>query len=87
MHIQLIYDNDLALKAPSVMHLLDEPTMEILRYPPKFSDLAPCNNFFVQLVKNILAGKKYVKKHFWGSALFQCPNSIPKKQQCSTCKM
>ena len=70
MHVQLIHDNDPTLKAPSVMHLIDEPKVEILHYPTNSSDLAPCSNFPVQLVKNILAGKKYAKKTFSGVSSF-----------------
>ena len=52
--------------------------MELL-HPPYSPDLAPCDFFLFPRLKNHLAGRKYQTRKNLGLAIFQCLNSIPRK--------
>ena len=59
-------------------YLKQEKVVELL-HPPYSPDLAPCDFFLFPRLKKHLAGRKYQTRKNLGSAIFQCLNSIPRK--------
>ena len=59
-------------------YLKQEKVVE-LPHPPYSPDLAPCDFFLFRRLKNHLGGRKYQTRKNLGSAIFQCLNSIPRK--------
>ena len=78
--VRLLHDNASSHKAAIVREYLKQEKVVELPHPPYSPDLAPCDFFlFPRLKKKTLAGRKYQTRKNLGSAIFQCLNSIPRK--------
>ena len=73
--VRLLHDNASSHKAAIVRDYLKQETIVELPHPPYSPDLAPCDP---RLTKH-LAGRKHQTRKNLGSAIFQCLNSIPRK--------
>ena len=73
--IRLLHDNASSHKAAIVRKYLKLGKVVELTHPPYSPDLAPCDS----RLKKHLAGRKYQTRQNLGSAIFQCLNSIPRK--------
>ena len=74
----LVY-NASSHKAAIVREYLKQEKVVELPHPPYSPDLAPCDFFLFPRLKKHLAGRKYQTCKSLGSAIFQCLNSIPRK--------
>ena len=75
--VRLLHDNASSHKAAIVHvreYLKQEKVVELPHHPYS-PDLAPCDS----RLKKHLAGRKYQTRKNLGSAIFQCLNSIPRK--------
>ena len=72
---RLLHDNASSHKAAIVREYLKQEKVVELPHPPYSPDLAPCDS---RLIKH-LAGRKYQTRKNLGLAIFQCLNSIPRK--------
>ena len=77
--VRLLHDNASSHKAATVRKYLKQEKVVELLHPPYSSDLAPCDFFLFPRLKKHLAGRKYQTRKNLGSAIFQCLNSIPRK--------
>ena len=66
-------------KAAIVREYLKQEKVVELPHPPYSPDLATCDFFLFPRLKKHLAGRKYQTRKNLGSAIFQCLNSIPRK--------
>ena len=73
--VRLLHDNVSSHKAAIVREYLKQEKVVELPHPVYSPDLAPCDS----RLKNHLAGRKYQTRKNLGSAIFQCLNSIPRK--------
>ena len=73
---RLLHDNALSHKAAIVHEYLKQ---EKVAHPPYSPDLAPCEFFLFLRLKKLLSGRKYQTRKNLGSAIFQCLDSIPRK--------
>ena len=73
--VRLLHDNASSHKAAIVREYLKQEKVVELPHPPYSPDLAPCDS----RLKKHLAGRKYQTRKNLGSAIFQCLNSIPRK--------
>ena len=78
-NIRLLYDNAPAHKARIVTEFLQQEKVTVLPHPPYSPDLAPCDYFLFPRLKKMLAGRKFSRRCFVGSAVFQCLKGVPKK--------
>ena len=74
----LVY-NASSHKAAIVREYLKQEKVVELPHPPYSPDLAPCIFFLFPRLKKHLAGRTYQTHKNLGSAIFQCLNSIPRK--------
>ena len=72
---RLLHDNASSHKAAIVRKYLKQEKVVELPHPPYSPDLAPCD----PRLKKHLAERKYQTRKNLGSAIFQCLNSIPRK--------
>ena len=77
--VRLLHNNALSHKVAIVRQYLKEEKVVELPHPPYSPDLAPCDFFLFPRLKKHLAGRKYQRRKNLGSAVFQCLNSIPRK--------
>ena len=77
--VRLLHDNASSHKAAIVREYLKQEKVVELPYPPYSPDLAPCDFFLFPRLRKHLAGRKYQTCKKVGSAIFQCLNSIPRK--------
>ena len=73
--VRLLHDNASSHKAAIVCEYLKQEKFVELPHPPYSPDLAPCDS----RLKKHLAGRKCQTRKNLGSAIFQCLNSIPRK--------
>ena len=73
--VRLLHDNASSHKAAIVREYLKQEKVVELPHPPYSPDLAPCDSG----LKKHLAGRKYQTRQNLGLAIFQCLNSIPRK--------
>ena len=73
--IRLLHDNASSHKAAIVRKYLKQEKVVELPHPPYSPDLAPCDS----RLKKHLAGSKYQTRKNLGLAIFQCLNSIHRK--------
>ena len=73
--VRLLHDNASSYKAAIIREYLKQEKVVELPHPPFSPDLAPCDS----RLKNNLAGRKYQTRKNLGSTIFQCLNSIPRK--------
>ena len=73
--VRLLHDNASSHKAAIVREYLKQEKVVELPHPPYSPDLAPCASG----LKKHLAGRKYQTRQNLGLAVFQCLNSIPRK--------
>ena len=73
--VRLLHYNASSHKAAIVRKYLKQEKVVKLRHPPYSPDFAPCDSRF----KKHLSGRKYQTYKNLGSAIFQCLNSIPRK--------
>ena len=66
-------------KRPLYANYLKQEKVVELPHPPYSPDLAPCEFFLFPRLKKHLAGRKYQTGKNLSSAIFQCLNSIPRK--------
>lgn len=78
-NIRLLHDNAPAHKARIVTEYLQQEKVTVLPHPPYSPDLAPCDYFLFPRLKKMLAGRKFSRRCFVGSAVFQCLKGIPTK--------
>ena len=57
---------------------LQQEKVTVLPHSPSSRDLAPCNYFLFPRLKKLLAGRKFSRPSFVGSAVFPCLKGIPK---------
>ena len=72
--VRLLHDNALSHKVAIVREYLKEEKVVELPHPPYSPDLAPCDFFLFPRLK-----RKYQTRKNLSSAIFQCLNSIPRK--------
>ena len=77
--VRLLHDNASLHKAAIVSEYLKQEKVVELPHPPYSPDRAPCDFFLFPRLKKNLAGRKYQTRKNLGSAIFQCLNSIPRK--------
>ena len=77
--VRLLHDNASSHKAASVREYLKQEKAVELPHPLYSPDLAPCDFFLFPRLKKHLAGRKYQTRKNLGSAIFQCLNSISRK--------
>ena len=77
--VRLLHDNASSHKVAIVCKYLKQEKVVELLHPPYSPDLAPCDFFLFLRLKKHLAGRKYQMRKNLGSAIFQCLNSIPRK--------
>ena len=77
--VRLLHDNASSHKAAIVRECLKQEKVVELPHPPYSPDLAPCDFFLFPRLKKHLAERKYRTRKNLGSAIFQCLNSIPRK--------
>ena len=77
--VRLLHDNASSHKAAIVCEYLKQEKVVELPHPPYSPDLAPCDFFLFPRLKKHLAGRKYQTRKNLCSAIFQCRNSIPRK--------
>ena len=70
----MLHNNVSSHKAAIVREYLKQEKVVELSHPPS-PDLVPCDS----KLRKHLAGRKYQTRKILGSAIFQCPNSIPRK--------
>ena len=73
--VRLLHDNASSHKTAIVREYLEQEKVVELPHPPYSTDLAPCDS----RLKKHLAGRKYQTRKNLVSAIFQCLNSIPRK--------
>ena len=73
--VRWLHDIASSQKAAIVREYLKQEKVVELSHPPYSPDLAPCDSG----LKKHLAGRKYQTRKNLRSAIFQCPNSIPRK--------
>ena len=73
--VRLLHDNAWSHKVAIVREYLNQKKAVELPHPPYLPDLATCDS----RLKNHLAGRKNQTRKSLGSAIFQCLNSIPRK--------
>ena len=73
--VRLLHDNAPPQKAAIVRAYLKQEKVVELQHPPYSPDLAPCDS----RLKKHLAGRNYQTRKNLSSAIFQCLNSIPRK--------
>ena len=73
--VRLLHDNASSHKAAIVLEYLKQEKVVELPHPPYSQDLAPCDS----RLKKHLAGRNYQTRKNFGSAIFQCLNSILQK--------
>ena len=79
---RLLHDNASSHKAAIVREYLKQEKVVELPHPPYSPDLAPCDS----RLKKHFAGRKYQTRQNLGLAIFQCLNSIPRKDYENTFK-
>ena len=57
--------------------------MKVLNNSPYSPDLSPCDVFLFPTLKKMLSGNKYTSRSSLGSAIYQCPQQIPKEDYLS----
>ena len=73
--VRLLHYNASSHKAAIVRKYLKQEKVVELPHPPYLPDLAPCDSW----LKKHFAGRKYQTRKNLGSAIFQCLNSIHRK--------
>ena len=73
--VRLLHDNASSHITAIVREYLKQEKVVELPHPPYSPDLVPCDS----RLKIHLAGRKYQTRKNLGSAIFQCLNSIPRK--------
>ena len=62
-----------------LLSFLASEKVKVLNHPPYSPDLSSCDCLFPRL-KKMLSGNKYRFRSSLGSAIYQCPQQIPKKK-------
>ena len=73
--VRLLHDNASSYKAAIIREYLKEEKAVELPHLPYSPDLAPCDS----RLKKHFAGTKYQTRRNLSSAIFQCLNSVPRK--------
>ena len=73
--VRLLHNTASSQKAAIVRAYLKQEKVVELQHPPYLPDLAPCDS----RLKKHLPGRKYQTRKNLGSAIFQCLDSIPRK--------
>ena len=61
------------------MEFLQQENVTVLSLPPYSAELTQYDYFLFPRLKKLLAGRKFLRYCFVGSAVFQCLKGIPKK--------
>ena len=77
--IKLLHDNAPAHKSTMVQEYLKKSGLNVLDHPPYSLDLSPCEFWLFPRLKEMLAGHRFESHCGIGSALYQCPQHIPKE--------
>ena len=77
--VRLLHDNASSHRAAIVRKYLKQEKVVELPHSPYLPDLGPCDFFLFQRLKKHLDGRKYQTRKNLGSTIFQCLNSIPRK--------
>ena len=57
--------------------------VKVLNHPPYSPNLSPCDFFLFPRLKKMHSGNKYTSRSSFGSAIYQCPQQIPKEDYLS----
>ena len=74
----LLHDNASSHKCEVVKSFLASEKVKVLNHPPYSPDLSPSDFFLFPMLKKMLSGNKYTSRSSPGSAIYQCPQQIPK---------
>ena len=77
--IKLFHDNASAHKSATVQEYLIESGLDVLDHPPYSPDLSSRDFWLFPRLKEMLAGHRFESCCGIGSAVYQCPQHIPKK--------
>ena len=77
--IKLLHGNAPAHKSAMVQEYLKKSGLNVLDHPPYSLDLSPCEFWLFPRLKEMLAGHRFESHCGIGSALYQCPQHIPKE--------
>ena len=62
------------------MSFLASEKVKVLNHPPYSPDLGvPVTSFLFPRLKKMFSGNKYTSRSSLGSAIYQCPQQIPKE--------
>ena len=77
--IHLLHDNASSHKCEVVKSFLAFEKVKVLNHLPYSPDLSPCVFFLFPRLKKMLSGNTYSSRSSLGSAIYQCPQQIPKE--------
>ena len=65
------------------LFLASEKKVKVLNHPPYSPDLSPCDFFLFPRLKKMLSGNKHTSRSSLVSAIYQCPQQIPREDYLS----